>query len=75
MTIEIRDEVVAELVGERMRAGGYQSAEELLQDLLGVPVAAETRTGADLIAAMQACPWPEVEIGGSEDGSGRAPGA
>ncbi len=62
MTIEITSPEVEALIRERMRAGAFQSPEELLREVLRAPVAAETRTGADLIAAMRACPYPDVDI-------------
>jgi len=34
--------------------------EELIRVALGLEP--DTRTGADLIAAMQACPYPEIDI-------------
>jgi len=55
---------------ERMKTGGFQSVEDaLMQALETSPVTdakpaptAKTRTGADLIAAMQSSPYRELEI-------------
>ena len=70
MTIEIHRPELEALIIERMKTGGFQSVEDaLLQVLKTAPVidvthlaAAKKPTGADLIAAMQASPYREIEI-------------
>jgi len=62
MTIEIKSPEVEALIQQRMQAGSFNSPEDLLREVLRSPSPAETRTGADLIAAMRACPYPEVDI-------------
>ena len=55
---------------ERMKLGGFRSIEDAIQQAFETsPVvaadaaaAAEKRTGADLIAAMQSSPYREIEI-------------
>jgi hypothetical protein len=52
-----------------MESGRFASVEELLMDALdrtAVPTVgapSTRRTGADLVAAMQACPFPDFEFG------------
>jgi len=70
MTIEIHRPELEALIIERMRMGGFLNVEDvLMQALKAQPVtdakpaiAAENRTGADLIAAMQSSPYREIEI-------------
>ncbi len=62
MTIEISSPDVEALIRQRMQAGSFKSLEDLLREVLRSPAAPETRTGADLVAAMRACPYPEVDI-------------
>lgn len=62
MTIEITSPDVEALIRQRMQAGSFESAEALLREVLRPSVAPETRTGADLVAALRACPYPDVEI-------------
>ena len=70
MTIEIRRPELEALIMERMKLGGFHNIEDaLMQALETSPVSdanratsAERRTGADLIAAMQASPYREIEI-------------
>lgn len=62
MTIEITSPEVESIIRERMRAGSFLDPQDLLREVLHAPGPTETRTGADLIAAMQACPYPEVDI-------------
>ncbi len=70
MTIEIHRPELEALIIERMKMGGFHDVEDaLMQALKTSPVtdakraaAATTRTGADLIAAMQASPYREIEI-------------
>lgn len=61
MTIEITSPDLEALIQQRMQAGAFKSPEDLIRVALR-SAPADTRTGADLIAAMQACPHPEVEI-------------
>jgi len=61
MTIEITSPDVEALIQQYMQAGGFKTPEDLIRVVLRSS-APETRTGADLIAALQACPYPEVDI-------------
>jgi hypothetical protein len=65
MTIEIRSPELEALIIERLRSGEFQSVEDILMKALqrsAVPADKETRTGADLIAAMQNCPYKDVDF-------------
>jgi len=62
MTIEISSPDVEALIRQRMQTGSFKSPEDLLREVLRSSAVPETRTGADLIAAMRACPYPEVDI-------------
>jgi hypothetical protein len=69
MTIEIHRPELEALILERMKSGGFHDVEDvLMQALKSSPPAApagssrEKRTGADLIAAMQASPYREIKI-------------
>ena len=68
MTIEIDRPELEALIMERMKAGAFQNVEDVLMQALEAtrPVKpdppAENRTGADLIAALQASPYREIEI-------------
>jgi hypothetical protein len=70
MTMEIQKPELEALILERMQQGGFASIEDALMQALGAsPIVAEPegksrdrRTGADLIAALQASPYREVEI-------------
>jgi hypothetical protein len=59
MTIEITSPEVQTLLRQRMEAGGFQTAEDLIREVL-LSSPQESRTGAALIQALQACPFPEV---------------
>ncbi len=61
MTIEITSPDVEALIQQRMRTGAFDSPEDLIRAALRSSEL-DTRTGADLIAALQACPYPEVDI-------------
>ena len=61
LTIEITSPDVEALIRQRMQAGSFKSPEDLFRAVLRSS-APDTRTGAELIAAMQACPYPEVDI-------------
>lgn len=61
MTIEITSPDVEALIQQHMQAGAFKTPEDLIRVVLRSSVP-ETRTGADLVAALQACPYPEVDI-------------
>ena len=61
MTIEITSPDVEALIQQRMRTGAFKSPEDLIRAALRFSEQ-DTRTGADLIAALQSCPYPEVDI-------------
>ena len=69
MTIDISRPELETLIRARMESGRFASVEELLIDALDrtelptVETTATRRTGADLVAAMQACPIPDFEFG------------
>lgn len=65
MTIEIHRPELEALIIERLRSGAFESVEDvLLQALQGspIPLKKETRTGADLVAAMQASPYKDIDL-------------
>jgi hypothetical protein len=69
VTIEIHRPELEALIMERMKTGGFQSVEDALMHALEAspvrdakPSTAANRKGADLIAAMQASPYREIEI-------------
>jgi hypothetical protein len=70
MTIEIHRPELEALIIQRMKSGGFDNVEDaLLQALKTSPPEAESsetlhgkRTGADLIAGLQASPYGELEI-------------
>ena len=67
MTIEVHQPELEALLLERMETGRFRSMEELLLNALrpAIPpreASLSGRTGADLLAAMQAMPWPETDI-------------
>jgi hypothetical protein len=70
MTIEIHRPELEALIIERMKIGGFRNVEDaLIQALQSSPppdpkaaTADKSRTGADLIAAMQSSPYREIEI-------------
>lgn len=69
MTIEIHQPELEALILERMQKGAFGSVEDvLLQALKSSPLPADenepscSSTGADLIAAMQASPYKEVDL-------------
>jgi len=61
MTIEITSPDLEMLIQQRMKAGAFRNPEELIRAALASPEP-DTRTGADLIAALRECPYPDVEI-------------
>ncbi len=68
MTIEIHRPELEALIMERMKAGAFQNVEDVLMHALEASRPAKSaseanqRTGAELIAAMQASPYRELEI-------------
>jgi hypothetical protein len=72
MTIEIHRPELEVLIRERMKIGGGDIEDVLMQALKSLPPAAEkdggfsdekpAATGADLVAAMQASPYKEIEL-------------
>jgi hypothetical protein len=71
MTIEIHRPELEALILERMKRGPFSDVEDvLMQALTSGPVSREdvtpppgdSRTGADLIAALQASPYREISI-------------
>jgi len=69
MTIEIQKPELEALIRKRMESGAFQSVEEvLLQALKSAPQPTEpaggaaTHTGADLVAAMQASPYRDIDL-------------
>jgi len=70
MTIEIHRPELEALIMQRMKSGGFHNVEDaLLQALKTSPPVEEPsrtlhdkRTGADLIAALQASPYRELDI-------------
>lgn len=61
MTIEITSPDVEALIRQRMEAGAFSNLEDLIRQALRSSDS-DTRTGAVLIEAMQACPYPEIDI-------------
>jgi Arc/MetJ-type ribon-helix-helix transcriptional regulator len=81
MIIEIRTPELEALIQERMKSGAFRSPEEvIIHALKGTLPSREnvterqgdqpTRTGTELIAAMQASPFKEIEL---EPGRERMP--
>ena len=76
MTIEIHKPELEALIRERMKSGGFQDVEDvLIQALKSAPPAAyedaaADKTGAELVAAMQASPYREIDL---EPGRDRMP--
>jgi hypothetical protein len=69
MTIEIDRPELEALILQRMKSGGFHNVEDALLQALRVapPVersetSRDQRTGADLIAALQASPYRELDI-------------
>lgn len=61
MTIEITSPDVEALIRQRMEAGSFKTPEDLIREVL-MSSEPDIRTGADLIAALRECPYPEFEI-------------
>jgi hypothetical protein len=68
MTIEIHQPELEALIEERMRTGAFASVEDvLLHALKAAPKPTPVLnlsglTGADLIAALQTCPYPDFDF-------------
>ncbi len=66
MTIEIHRRELEALILDRMKRGAFHDVEDVLMQALTSsappPEEQEARTGADLIAAMQASPHRELPI-------------
>ena len=69
MTIQIRGPELEALILERMRSGAFESVEDVLLQALkasppveATPARSGARTGADLVAAMQASPHREIDL-------------
>jgi len=64
MTIEIHRPELEALIIERMKSGGFADVEDvIMQALKSAPLSApDAATGADLVAAMQASPYREIDI-------------
>jgi hypothetical protein len=66
MTIEIHRPELEALIIERMKTGVFEDVEDVLMQALQsspCPPAADTgATGADLVAAMQASPYRDIEL-------------
>ena len=61
MSIEITSPDVEALIEQRMRTGAFKNPEDLIRAALRSS-GMDNRTGADLIAALQECPYPDVDI-------------
>ena len=81
MTIEIQRPELEALINERMKTGAFQNVEDvLMQALKASPILNEkdagrshdksSLTGAELVEAMQASPFKEIEL---EPGRERMP--
>jgi hypothetical protein len=71
MTIEIHRPELEALILERMKSGAFRDVEDvLMQALKSAPPPAESaggpeewaHTGAELIAAMQASPYQDIDL-------------
>jgi hypothetical protein len=58
MTIEITSPDVEALIQQHMQSGAFESPEDLLRVVLRTSEP-DTRTGADLVAALRECLQPE----------------
>ncbi len=78
MTIEIHRPELEALIRERMNRGAFQNVEDVLMEALtSSPLPAEKNaglldetsapTGADLVAAMQASPCKDIDLGPARD--------
>ena len=69
MVIEISEPELETMIRQQLESGRFKTVEEVLLKALQLfPAPAqpakhlEVRTGADLIAALQACPYPDVDL-------------
>jgi len=65
MMIEIHKPELEALIAERLRSGAFESIEDVLIQALQsspIPPKKETRTGADLISAMQMSPCKDIDL-------------
>lgn len=69
MIIEIHQPEIEALIEQRMATGAFRDVEDVLIQALksaplpgAVPNDSATATGADLVAAMQAMPYKEIDI-------------
>ena len=65
MTIEIHKPELEALIIERLRSGAFETIEDVLMQALQdspIPSKKETRTGADLISAMQNSPCKDIDL-------------
>ena len=70
MTIEIHKPELEALIMERLRSGAFESVEDVLLQALQssqTPPKNEIRTGADLVAAMQASPYKDIDLEPARD--------
>jgi hypothetical protein len=78
MTIEIHRPELEALIRERMKTGAFPTVEDaLMQALKSSPLPAEQNacvsngapapTGADLVAAMQASPYKDIDLEPTRD--------
>ena len=65
MTNEITRPEVEALIQQRIQSGGFASAEDVI--LQALRSFNPGHTGADLVAAMQASPYREIEIEPARD--------
>ena len=66
MTIEITKPELEALIQQRIRSGAFANAEDVILQALR-SFNPEQPTGADLVAAMQASPYREIEIEPARD--------
>jgi Arc/MetJ-type ribon-helix-helix transcriptional regulator len=71
MNLEIRNPELVERVNAHIQTGEFHDADELLEKALdaldertaAAPVTTPARkTGAAILAALQACPYPEIDL-------------
>lgn len=65
MTIEIHKPELEALIIERLKSGGFETIEDVLMQALqssSLPAKEKGSTGTDLIAAMQASPYREIDL-------------
>lgn len=66
MTIEITKPELEALIRERLQSGAFRDAEDVILQALRSSES-ESRTGADLVAAMQDSPYKEISIEPARD--------